>query len=132
MHVTVDAIKPNSVDLKLEIKEGRIIIGNEKGVEAYWDRETLRMAFEKKYRKLIYVLAGHRKEEGREYFWYNEASLLEGFSYKKFSDLVAEGKLKADLRIGHYPDGRPHDHGTGFRILPKYLSECFDSIVKII
>lgn len=132
LHVTVDAIKPNSVGLKLEIKDNRIYIGNEKGIEAYWDRDTLRTAFEKKYHRLIYVLAEHKKERGNEHFWYNEAYLLDGFSFKKFSDLVAEGKLKVDLRIGHYPDGRPHDHGTGFRILPRYLPECFDNIVRII
>ena len=25
-------------------------------------------------------------------------------------------KIFVDLRIGQYPDGRTHDHGTGFRI----------------
>lgn len=132
LHVTVDAVKPNSVGLKLEIKDIKISIGNLKGVEAYWDKDTLRKTFEKKYHRLIYVLAEHKKEGGKEYFWYNETYLLEGFSFKRFSDLVEKGKLKADLRIGHYPDGRPHDHGTGFRILPKFLPECFDSVVKII
>jgi hypothetical protein len=132
LHVTVDAIKPNSVGLKLEIKKSRILIGNEKNVEAYWDNDTLRAVFEKKYHGLIYVLAEHKRERGNEYFWFSEAYLLSGFSFKKFSNLVAEGKLKVDLRIGHYPDGRPHDHGTGFRVLPRYLPECFDSIVKII
>jgi hypothetical protein len=30
--------------------------------------------------------------------------------------LLEEGKIFVDLRIGQYPDGRTHDHGTGFRI----------------
>jgi len=132
LHSTVDANKPNSQGLKLEIKGDRLYIGNTKSVEAYYDNNTLRQAFEKKYHKLIYVLADHKKERGKEYFWFNEAYLLDGFSFERFSELVEEGKLKVDIRLGHYSDGRPHDHGTGFRILPKYLPQCFETIERII
>jgi hypothetical protein len=132
LHTTVDSIKPNSVGLKLEIKGNRLHIANDKGVEAYYDNETLRNAFEKKYHKLIYVLADYKKEKGKEYFWFNEAYLLDGFSFERFSELVKEGKLKVDIRIGHYPNGRLHDHGTGFRILPKYLPLCFQTIDQIL
>lgn len=132
LHVTVDSIKPNSVGLKLEVEEDKILIGNPKGVEAYYDEDTLKKAFEKKYHKLIYVLAETRREKGTEYFWYNEAFLLDGFGFKNFARLIKEGKLKVDIRIGHYPDGRLHDHGTGLRILPKYLPECFERIERII
>jgi len=132
LHVTVDSIKPNSVGLMLEIVGDRLYIANDKGVEAYYDNETLREAFEKKYHKLIYVLADNRKERGKEQFWFNEAYLLAGFGFERFSKLVKEGLLKVDIRIGHYPDGRLHDHGTGFRILPKYLPQCFETIKRII
>lgn len=132
LHSTVDANKPNSQGLKLEIKGDRLYIGNSKGVEAYYDNNTLRKCFEKKYHKLIYVLADHKKERGKEYFWFNEAYLLDGFSFERFSELVKEGKLKVDIRIGHYSNGRLHDHGTGFRILPKYLPQCFETIERII
>jgi len=132
LHVTVDAIKPNSVGLKLEIKNDRLYIGNDQDVEAYYDNDTLKKVFERKYHKLIYVLADHKKEKGIECFWYNEAYLLDGFSFKRFSELVSEGKLKVDIRIGHYPDGRLHDHGTGFRILPRYLPQCFETIRQIL
>lgn len=129
LHVTVDALRANSVGLRLEVKD-RLFIKNDKGVEAFWDNDTLREAFEKKYHKLVYVLADHKTE--KELFWFNEAFLLDGFSFGKFSELVAEGKLKVDIRIGHYPDGRLHDHGTGFRILPKYLPQCFQSITQVL
>jgi hypothetical protein len=132
LHVTVDALKRNSVGLKLGIKEKKLFIENDKGVEAYWDNHTLRGSFERKYHRLIYVLAEHKMESGKEYFWFNEALLLDGFSFERFSELVEEGKLKVDIRIGHYPDGRLHDHGTGFRILPKYLPQCFETINRIL
>jgi len=131
LHVTVDSIKPNSVGLILEIKGDRIYIANNEGVEAYYDKKILREAFEKKYERLIYVLADNKKERKKEHFWFNEAYLLYGFSFERFSELIKEGKLKVDLRIGHYPDGRPHDHGTGFRILPKYLPQCFEDVQPI-
>lgn len=132
LHVTVDALKANSVGLKLGVKEKKLFIENDKGVEAYWDNSTLREAFEKKYHKLVYVLADHRTEGGKEHFWFNEVMLLDGFSFERFSELVVEGKLKVDIRIGHYPDGRLHDHGTGFRILPKYLPQCFKTINRVL
>jgi len=132
LHVTVDALKPNSVGLKLAVKENKLIIDNDKAVEAYWDNDTLREAFEEKYHKLVYVLADHKVEGGKEQFWFYEAFLLDGFSFERFSELVVEGKLKVDIRIGHYPDGRLHDHGTGFRILPKYLPQCFRTIERIL
>jgi len=132
LHVTVDSIKVNSVGLKLEIKDGKISIANDKNVEAYYERNVLRKAFEKKYKKLIYVLASNKKENRKELFWFNEAYLLDGFGFETFSELVKEGIIKLDLRIGHYPDGRPHDHGTGFRLMPRYLPRCFEKIAKII
>ncbi|MCW4045877.1 MAG: MvaI/BcnI family restriction endonuclease [Candidatus Bathyarchaeota archaeon] len=132
LHVTVDSKSVNSVGLRLEIKNKRIYISNTKNVLAYYDEAVLREAFEKKYKKLILVLASSKKEQGKEWFWFNEAYLLEGFSFDRFAELVKEGTIKLDLRIGHYPDGRPHDHGTGFRVLPKDRPKCFEKIVRLI
>jgi len=132
LHVTVDAIKENSVGLILKIVDTRIYIANDKNVEAYYEESILKEAFERKYTKFIYVLASRKKEDSTEYLRFDEAYLLEGFSFKRFSELVKEGIIKLDLRIGHYPDGRLHDHGTGFRVLPKYLPQCFEKIEKIL
>lgn len=132
LHVTVDSKSVNSVGLKLEIRNSRVYISNSKNVVAYYEESTLREAFEKKYKKLILVLASSKKEKGKEWFWFNEAYLLEGFSFERFSELVKNGVIKLDLRIGHYPDGKPHDHGTGFRVLPKDRPKCFEKIVRIV
>ncbi|MCJ7423581.1 MvaI/BcnI family restriction endonuclease [Candidatus Bathyarchaeota archaeon] len=132
LHVTVDALKPNSVGLKLGVREKKLIIENDRGVEAYWYTDTLRESFERKYHRLVYVLADHKMEGGKEHFWFNETLLLDDFGFERFSELVGEGRLKVDIRIGHYPDGRLHDHGTGFRILPKYLPQCFKTINRVI
>jgi len=132
LHVTLDAIKSNSVGLKLGIAADKLFIENDKRIEAYWDNNTLKATFERKHHRLIYVLAERKKEKGKELFWYNEAYLLDGFSFNRFSRLVEDGVLKVDIRIGHYSDGSPHDHGTAFRIMPKYLPQCFSKIIKIL
>jgi hypothetical protein len=133
LHVTVDSKSINSIGLTLKVKENRIYIANDKNVLAYYQENALREAFEKKYgKKAIYVLADSKKVDGTELFWFNEAYLLEGFSFEKFSSLVRDGIIKLDLRIGHYPDGRPHDHGTGFRVMPKYRNDCFEKILRIL
>jgi hypothetical protein len=132
LHVTVDAIRKNSVGLILKIADDRVHIANDKNAEAYYKRSVLEKAFRKKYSKLIYVLASRKKEDNEEFLWFDEAYLLEGFSFTRFSELVEKGIIKLDLRVGHYPDGRTHDHGTGFRVLPKYLPQCFEKIEKIL
>lgn len=132
LHVTVDALKENSVGLKLKIADDRIYIANARNVEAYYDGAVLKAAFDKKYARLIYVLASNKTQDSAEHFWFNEAFLLRGFSFKRFSELIAQGTIKVDIRIGHYPDGRLHDHGTGLRVLPQYLPQCFERIERII
>jgi hypothetical protein len=132
LHITVDASRKNSLGLVLKIINDRIHVVDGKNVEAYYEESVLKEAFEKKYTRLIYVLAASKKENGEEYLWFDEAYRLAGFSFGRFSELVKKGIIKLDLRVGHYADGRLHDHGTGFRVLPKYLPECFESIEKIL
>jgi len=136
LHSTFDAVKPNNLGFKLGVGAERVILENTKGIEAYWDRALLKESFEKKYHKLAYVLAENKKEDGKELFWYDEAYLLDGFGFDTFSVLVKEGVVKADIRLGHYESGpkfgKRHDHGTGFRVLPKYLPKCFSKIDRIL
>ncbi len=134
LHVTVDSLRYNSVGLKLETREDRLVLGNEKGVEAYYESNYLRDAFERKYsHELIYVLADNVRVRGQiERFWFSDVSLLSGFSFEGFSELVRKGVVKLDLRLGHYADGRPHDHGTGFRVMPRNLPQCFSQVEKIL
>jgi len=132
LHVTVDSLRPNSVGLKLEVKGDRVHIANSRNVDAYYDQSVLKEAFDKKYHRLAYVLADNKEEGGKEFFHFNEAYLLDGFGFGKFSRLIGSGELKLDVRMGHYADGRPHDHGTAFRILPKHLPLCFENIQQIL
>lgn len=134
LHVTVEFGRENSVGLQLGMQSNKLVVENSKGIPAYYEQEYLKEAFEKKYgHKMIYVLAENRKSRTRpEEFWYTGARLLSGFSFAGFLSLVRERVIKLDLRIGHYPDGRTHDHGTGFRVLPKELPRCFASVERIL
>jgi hypothetical protein len=133
LHVTLDSKKENSVGLMVKITENRLLICYKENEEAYYNKETLKSAFESKYHKMIYVLADNEKdEEGNECFRYDEVYLLDGFNFERFSSLIEDGLIKIDLRIGHYQNGRVHDHGTAFRIKPVNLPKCFENIQKII
>lgn len=104
--------------LKIHCAEDRIAIASQKGVEdVYWTRHTLRNSFERKYKgALVYAKAAARGRGKNEEFQYMEACEVSGFDYDAFIALLEQGKIWVDLRIGQYPDGRTHDHGTGFRI----------------
>lgn len=104
--------------LKIICDEDCISISSETGIEnVFWDRKSLKKSFEKKYKnKFIYAKAESRGKGLHEQFLFSEAYEVSGFSYESFISLLEEGKIYIDLRIGQFPDGRTHDHGTGFRI----------------
>ena len=84
---------------------------------AYWYVEDLRENFMSKYPyELVYAKALSRGHGASEEFKFEEAYVCDNFSYEGLISLLRAGRIYVDLRIGQYPDGRTHDHGTGFRI----------------
>ncbi len=137
LETTVNALKYNTLKgkpgFKIDIQKDRINLIDIKGrILGYWDKETLKNSFERKLPKLLYVKAETKGEGANEYFWFNEAWLLSGFDFDNFIQLLKEGVILVDIRIGQYPDGRPHDHGTGFRVFPDKLDLCFSYRKRII
>ena len=139
LHTTVNAVSRNN----LRNNKGFIINIDKSRIELdcpssfieipYWDEYVLEESFNKKYAKyLLYVKADHRYAGVNEEFHYNEAYLMKGFSFKNFKDLLSKGKILIDIRIGQYSDGRPHDHGTGFRVLPANLDRCFSTRERVL
>lgn len=127
LHTTLNAlnfvrIANTGHNLKVDYVVGnpsdKIVIESESGhFNAYWGVEELRSSFESKYpNKLVYVKAESRDSGASEQFRFKQAYVCDGFSYDGFLELLQSGKIYVDLRIGQYPDGRTHDHGTGFRI----------------
>ncbi len=137
LHTTVNAKSYNTlkgkIGFKIDIKEDRVeLVSETKKVLGYWDKQTLATSFERKLARLLYVKADCRGSGANEEFWFNEAWSLSGFDFKNFLKLLKEGKILVDIRIGQYPDGRAHDHGTGFRVLPDKLDLCFSHRERIV
>lgn len=123
------------IGLKVGVKSDRIeIISNLKKdiTTPYWDKETLKKRFETKYKELLYVKADAKGKGSEEEFHFNEAWLMKKFSFTNFVKLIKENTILVDIRIGQYPDGRPHDHGTGFRVMPDELDLCFSVRKKVL
>lgn len=136
LHTTVNAKSYNTLKgktgFRIDIKDVRVeLISESKEVLGYWDKRILATSFERKLPRLLYVKADSRGEGTNEEFWFNEAWLLTGFDFQNFVKLLKDGKILVDIRIGQYPDGRPHDHGTGFRVLPDRLDMCFSHRERI-
>lgn len=104
--------------LKIVCDDTKISIASKTEIEnIYWTREALHKAFNKKYKnKFVYAKAETRGAGANEEFHFVEAYEVSGFDYEAMISLLEEGKIFVDFRIGQYPDGRTHDHGTGFRI----------------
>lgn len=137
LETTVNAVGYNQLKgklgFKIDIQKDRLNLIDINGeILAYWNKEILKQSFERKLPKLLYVKADTRGKGSDEEFWFNEAWLLSGFNFENFTRLLKEKIIFVDIQIGQYPDGRTHDHGTGFRIFPDKLDLCFSHREKII
>lgn len=113
--------------LTINCSKDKILIVDDKGISfAYWTKEILHTAFKKKYPySMIHVYADSMFGDNGEEFYYHTAYELSEFSFEKMLVQLNEGKIKIDIRIGQYPNGKTHDHGTGFRIQDRALTEIF-------
>lgn len=137
LHTTVSAKEFNSLKgktgFKANIQKDRVnLITSTNEIVGYWDKNTLKNSFERKLPKLLYVKADSRGNSTNEEFWFNEVWLLSGFNFDNFVKLLRKEVILVDIRIGQYPDGKPHNHGTGFRVFPDKLDSCFSHREKII
>jgi hypothetical protein len=137
LHTTVKATEYNmlkgEVGFKIDVKKDKLSLVSASGEElGYWDESTLRESFENKLHHVLYVLADCRGKGKDEEFWFNEAWLLSGFDFEGFMNTVRSGVICVDTRIGQYPDGTTHDHGTGFRVFPNKLNLCFSQRQKLL
>lgn len=143
LHSTLSADRFTSIantgnQLKIQCEADGIYIASQDGKEnVYWSRETLKRSFEKKYKnKFVYVKALSRGTGNAEEFSYVDAYEISGFNYEAFINLLEQGKIYVDLRIGQYHSGKnkgkTHDHGTGFRIRENDQYLLFKTINKIV
>lgn len=130
MHSTLNALSFTTIantghSLKITCTDNKIYIEDEKSItETYWSIDILKRQLNRKLgSKFVYVKADTHGEGENEEFYYEQAYLVEGFSADKIINLIENGSIYVDLRIGQYHggknEGKTHDHGTGFRIKEK-------------
>jgi hypothetical protein len=86
-------------------------------------------------RKYTRSLGRKNVEEDGEYFHFTKAHIYYNFSFDKLIQGIKNGYVMFDIRIGSYKTGRkrgkPHDHGSGFRVRRAYLKELFENYIEI-
>lgn len=91
--------------------------------------EEIEETLKNKLENLFYVSAKRQKSGGTELFLFHKADVYMRPSIERFINLLQEGKIMYDIRIGSYKSGanygKAHDHGSGFRILPQSLDKLF-------
>ena len=134
LHQTITGGKRNAMGFQATIdeSEGKLLILKKGKLVGHYDLEFLRKkAVEKIGNGLILVRAETKKIHGHEYFHYKDAYLLKEIDPTKF---LAYSKY--DIRLGVYHSGknagRPHDHGSAFRLTEKALPLLFKIRRKII
>lgn len=83
----------------------------------------------KKIQNLMLVGAKTRRVNGEEQFQYVLPKLYKAKPFDVILDLIEQGIICLDIRIGVYRSGKNvgkvHDHGAAFRIRHRHLNELF-------
>ncbi|MBL8003523.1 MAG: MvaI/BcnI restriction endonuclease family protein [Candidatus Kapabacteria bacterium] len=89
----------------------------------------------KKLKNLFVVTADTKTKNQLEYFHYTNAKVFTGFNFQKFLLKLENDEIQYDIRMGYYKTGinlgKPHDHGSGFRINRDNLPELFDDYFEV-
>ncbi|MDN5652143.1 MAG: MvaI/BcnI family restriction endonuclease [Lactococcus lactis] len=101
----------------------------------YYSFENLRQATQK-IENLAFVTADTRTINDIEHFHFTNAVIFYDFiSFEHFLNLVEQGLIMYDVRIGAYKTGskrgQTHDHGSGFRIKKENMSRLYEQSIVI-
>jgi len=134
LYCTINANTFNPQSLKLDVAKDQIkVISNKESINIYWLGEDLRTRFLQKIPRLIIVKADAKiDDKGYEAFHFNEAYLLEGFSFDSFKNMVAKDVITVDFRMHLRENGTVRNHGTAFRIRKSRLETCFQDLTRLI
>lgn len=127
--------------LKVNREESRlyVLVQRDDGTideSVYYSFDNIKNALAK-IENLAFVSADTRKNsEGKEEFHFTSATIYYDFiSFENFLDLVEEGVIMYDVRIGAYKmgakKGKTHDHGSGFRIKKNDMKKLYRQSLTI-
>lgn len=97
-----------------------------------YNYDILEKILKDKLQNLFYVGAERRcNANDIEEFYFNTAEIYTEPSFEKFLDLIDNGLVMYDIRIGSYANGKAHDHGSGFRMLQPNIKQLYNTYEKV-
>lgn len=105
--------------------------GEEIDCSVYYTYDDIETALRNKLKNLFYVTADSRKNiKGEEEFLFTSAETYSSPSLGKFLDMLDDGKIMFDIRMGFYASGKKkgkaHDYGSCFRIKPGDIAKLYE------
>lgn len=102
--------------------------------EVHWDFSDLKKGLTK-LDKLFVVFAEQKVIEDVRHYHYNKGNVYMDLNFDSFLHNMNVGNIQFDIRIGVHKSGRnygkPHDHGSGFRIKKENLVELYDTKIHL-
>lgn len=137
LYSTVFHGQPNPQNLKIEIdkSQNKVHLYHSSGVLlATWSIFTIVGKFISKLERLLVVFADSRinNELNKEEFLFTEAYLLENPSPDQFLLAFENSLIAIDIRMHIKSPGVVRNHGTGFRILEKNITDLYSIRKKIL
>jgi len=91
--------------------------------QPYWGFADLEHRVGIKLLNCFFIQAKVRKEDQKEYYWYSDIMMLQGFSIEKLLIGIEQGYVYVDF------DARTgHNHGTKFRLPENMLPKVYKTI----
>jgi len=110
----------------LQDVERRVGLG-ELNPQPYWGFDDLEHLVGTKLLNCFYIQADVKKEEGKEYYWYCRALMLQKFNFEGFLQAIEKAAILVDF------DARTvHNHGTKFQLRQNYLPTLYKHVNVII
>jgi len=122
------SLKPNSAGLFLDISQKEISVKHKSGkIVATWNLQKLTERFMQKIPAMVFVAAFVEERDGKEYFKFYRAQLMQGTSPDLLKNQFREENILVDLRL-HDKGTMARNHGTGFRVYEDKLPLLFKEI----
>lgn len=124
-------------------EEGRIYIGvftlggdDLLDCSVYYTYKDISAALNDKLHDLFYVRAQRRhNDDNTESFYFDSAEIFTAPSLRNFLEMLDNGEIMYDIRMGAYCSGKncgkPHDHGSGFRIREENIKRLYSIHEKV-
>ncbi|MFH1231357.1 MAG: MvaI/BcnI family restriction endonuclease [Planctomycetota bacterium] len=126
------SLKPNSAGLFLNVTNTDLSVRHISGeIVTTWQMEDVMKRFIQKFPALVLVSAFTEERDGKEYFHFYRAQLMQGTSPELLADQFRAGTILVDLRLHDKGTKGARNHGTGFRTYEDKLPYLFSKITDL-